>query len=62
MLLLHPGFNKTGMTAKYAAIWEREGAVEPAVGARRVLHEVVLGSLATSGRFVNCEDGLQIPW
>ena len=62
VLLLHPGFNKTGMTAKYSAIWEKEGAVEPAVGARRVLHEVMLGSLATSGRFINCEDGLQIPW
>jgi NAD(P)-dependent dehydrogenase (short-subunit alcohol dehydrogenase family) len=38
--LLHPGFNRTGMTAKYKAIWDIEGAVEPDVGAKRVLHEV----------------------
>ena len=25
VLMLHPGFNKTGMTAKYAEIWEVEG-------------------------------------
>ena len=62
VLLLHPGFNKTGMTAKYAAIWEKEGAVDPSVGAKRVLHEVLAGSMATSGAFVNCEDGLRIPW
>ena len=34
VLLLHPGFNRTGMTAKYAAIWDKEGAVEPSVGAK----------------------------
>ena len=62
VLLLHPGFNKTGMTAKYAHIWEKEGAVDPAVGAKRVLHEVVGGGMATTGQFINCEDGLRIPW
>ena len=62
VVLLHPGFNKTGMTAKYAAIWEKEGAVDAAVGAMRVLHEVGQISMATSGKFINCEDGLQIPW
>ncbi|KAJ1621336.1 hypothetical protein T492DRAFT_1149727 [Pavlovales sp. CCMP2436] len=37
----HPqGFNKTGMTAKYKEIWDVEGAVDVAVGAKRVLHEV----------------------
>ena len=40
--VLHPGFNKTDMTAKYAKIWEVEGAVDPAVGAKRVLHEISL--------------------
>jgi len=39
-----------------------EGAVEKEVGAKRVLHEVGKVSLATTGTFVNCEDGLQIPW
>ena len=34
----------------------------PQVGAKRVLHEVMRGGMASSGRFVNCEDGLQIPW
>ena len=35
VLILHPGFNKTGMTAKYSHIWEVEGAVDQAVGAKR---------------------------
>jgi len=60
--LLHPGFNRTEMTSKYSAIWDREGAVEPSVGAKRVLHEVGAMSMESSGRFINCEDGLQIPW
>lgn len=60
--VLHPGFNKTGMTAKYADIWETEGAVEPSVGAKRICHEINLLSPATSGLFINCEDGLEIPW
>jgi len=62
VMILHPGFNKTGMTAKYKEIWEVEGAVDVAVGAKRVLHEVNVGSLKTSGKFINCEDGLMIPF
>ena len=60
--VLHPGFNKTDMTAKYAKIWEVEGAVDPAVGAKRVLHEISLMTPEHNGMFINCEDGLQIPW
>lgn len=60
--LLHPGFNKTGMTAKYSHIWEKEGAVDASEGAKRVLHEVKGISMDTSGTFINCEDGLRIPW
>lgn len=62
VLMLHPGFNKTGMTAKYSHIWEIEGAVDPAVGAKRVLHEVKDATMERSGMFINCEDGLQIPF
>lgn len=62
VVILHPGFNKTEMTAKYAAIWEVEGAVDPAVGAHRVLHEIQLIDMERSGKFFNCEDGLMIPW
>lgn len=62
VLLLHPGFNKTEMTKKYEAIWEIEGAVDPSEGAKRVLHETIQGSMETTGQFINCEDGLQIPW
>ncbi len=60
--ILHPGFNKSEMTAKYAHIWEIEGAVDPMVGAKRVLHEISLLDMARSGKFFNCEDGLEIPW
>lgn len=35
---------------------------EQKTGAKRVLHEVSLLSMETSGKFINCEDGLQIPW
>jgi len=62
VLMLHPGFNKTGMTAKYAEIWEVEGAVDAAIGAKRVLHEVKGATMERTGMFINCEDGLQIPW
>jgi len=62
VLMLHPGFNKTGMTAKYAAIWEVEGAVDASIGAKRVLHEVKGATMERTGKFINCEDGLQIPW
>ena len=60
--MLHPGFNKTGMTKKYEKIWEIEGAVDAGMGAKRVLHEVKLMSPDYNGLFINCEDGLQIPW
>jgi len=62
VLVLHPGFNKTDMTAKYKDIWEIEGAVDVECGAMRVLHEINIGSMSTTGKFINCEDGLQIPW
>jgi NAD(P)-dependent dehydrogenase (short-subunit alcohol dehydrogenase family) len=62
VLMLHPGFNKTGMTAKYAHIWEVEGAVDASIGAKRVLHEVKGATMERTGMFINCEDGLQIPW
>ena len=62
VLLLHPGFNKTEMTKKYEAIWEVEGAVDPSVGAKRVLYETIKNGMDTTGAFINCEDGLLIPW
>jgi len=62
VLLLHPGFNRTTMTAKYSEIWDKEGAVEPTVGAKRVLYEAIQSSMKTTGQFINAEDGLQIPW
>jgi NAD(P)-dependent dehydrogenase (short-subunit alcohol dehydrogenase family) len=60
--IFHPGFNKTGMTAKYKEIWEIEGAVDPAIGAKRIMYETGRLSMATSGKFINCEDGLEIPF
>lgn len=60
--ILHPGFNKTGMTAKYKDIWEVEGAVDPAVGAKRIMYETCKLSMDTTGKFINCEDGLEIQW
>ena len=62
VVLLHPGFNRTEMTAKYKEIWDIEGAVEPSIGAKRVLHEALGATLEKTGAFVNCEDGLRIPW
>merc|ERR1711935_993901 len=62
VVLVHPGFNRTEMTAKYKEIWDIEGAGEPNVGAKRVLYEAMKSSLETTGKFVNAEDGLQIPW
>jgi NAD(P)-dependent dehydrogenase (short-subunit alcohol dehydrogenase family) len=62
IVMLHPGFNRTEMTSKYSAIWDKEGAVPPADGAKRVLHEVKRINMKTSGRFVNAEDGLRIPF
>ena len=60
--LLHPGFNKTDMTKKYEAIWEVEGAVDAKVGAKRVVHELCQMNMDSTGSFINCEDGLNIPW
>jgi len=60
--ILHPGFNKTDMTAKYKEIWEVEGAVDATVGAKRVFHEIGAVTMETTGKFINCEDGLEIPW
>jgi NAD(P)-dependent dehydrogenase (short-subunit alcohol dehydrogenase family) len=62
VVLLHPGFNRTEMTAKYKEIWDKEGAVEPAEGAKRVLYEAQKASMETTGQLINCEDGLRIPW
>jgi len=60
--ILHPGFCRTEMTAKYSDIWDEHGAVEPPIGAKRVLHQISLLGLAETGRFINCEDGKEIPW
>lgn len=60
--MLHPGFNRTTMTQKYAHIWDIEGAVEPHVGAKRVLYETLKADMSTSGSVINCEDGKRIPW
>jgi len=62
VVMLHPGFNRTDMTAKYSHIWDIEGAVEKEVGAKRVLYEVAQVDMAKTGQFINCEDGLQIPF
>ena len=60
---LHPGFNRTEMTKKYEHIWDIEGAVESEVGAKRVMHEIGRCGLLDSGApFINCEDGLLIPY
>lgn len=55
--MLHPGFNRTEMTKKYAHIWDIEGAVEAECGAKRVLHETLRADMSTSGAVINCEDG-----
>lgn len=62
VVLLHPGFNRTDMTSKYAAIWDKEGAVDASIGAKRVLYEINRLKMANTGSFINCEDGLHIPW
>jgi len=62
VVLLHPGFNRTEMTAKYKDIWDKEGAVEPKEGAKRVLHETIKANMESTGKFINCEDGKLIPW
>jgi NAD(P)-dependent dehydrogenase (short-subunit alcohol dehydrogenase family) len=60
--IYHPGFNKTAMTAKYKDIWDEEGAVLPEIGAKRILHEIGQLTMEKSGKFINCEDGFEIPW
>jgi len=62
VVMLHPGFNRTDMTKKYEHIWDVEGAVPTAEGAKRVLHEVMAVDMSKTGQFINCEDGLQIPF
>ena len=62
VVLLHPGFNRTEMTAKYSHIWDIEGAVESSVGAKRVLYECLRCGMEQTAKFINCEDGLEIPW
>mmetsp|Transcript_9971 Transcript_9971/g.13979 ORF Transcript_9971/g.13979 Transcript_9971/m.13979 type:complete len:291 (-) Transcript_9971:75-947(-) len=62
VIMLHPGFNRTEMTKKYEHIWDIEGAVCPSQGAKRVLYEVIRGNMETTGKVINCEDGLRIPW
>ena len=62
LALLHPGMMKTEMTQKYSDEYEAAGAVPPDYAALRVLHEANKLSLATSGKFINVEDGLEIPW
>eukprot|EP00929_Paragymnodinium_shiwhaense_P043355 TRINITY_DN222_c0_g1_i4.p1 TRINITY_DN222_c0_g1~~TRINITY_DN222_c0_g1_i4.p1 ORF type:complete len:375 (+),score=106.04 TRINITY_DN222_c0_g1_i4:68-1192(+) len=62
VVLYHPGFNRTSMTEKYSHIWDLEGAVPPPEGAMRVLYEVLKINMKSSGKFINCEDGLQIPF
>merc|ERR1719401_1192398 len=53
VLLVHPGFNRTGMTAKYSHIWDIEGAVDPSIGAKRVLHECKKATMENTGKFFN---------
>jgi len=62
VVMLHPGFNRTEMTKKYEHIWDVEGAVPPPEGAKRVLYEIGKVNMELTGKFINCEDGLQIPW
>lgn len=62
VLNLHPGFNRTDMTSKYSSIWDEEGAVDSSIGAKRVLLEISKADLSNTGAFINCEDGLRIPW
>jgi NAD(P)-dependent dehydrogenase (short-subunit alcohol dehydrogenase family) len=64
VILLHPSFNCTEMTEKYKDIWGIEGAIDPSVGAKRVLYKAMKSSIGTTGQqLINCEDGLpQVPW
>lgn len=60
--VFHPGFNRTEMTERYKDAWDKEGAVDPSVGAKRILYEALELTMDKSGTFRNCEDGLEIPW
>mmetsp|Transcript_21599 Transcript_21599/g.75894 ORF Transcript_21599/g.75894 Transcript_21599/m.75894 type:complete len:319 (-) Transcript_21599:69-1025(-) len=60
--VLHPGMVRTEMTAKYSADYDKCGAMSAEVAAKRMLHECTLGNLGNTGRYINCEDGLPIPW
>lgn len=62
VVMLHPGFNRTEMTAKFSQIWDTEGAVPAEQGAMRVIYEVSKITMASTGKFINCEDGLEIPF
>lgn len=64
VIMLHPGFCRTEMTAKFGEeLWDREGAVPSSEGAKRVLHQIgQMWSIDKTGSFANCEDGLLIPW
>merc|ERR1712107_262558 len=62
LVTLHPGFNRTTMTEKYSHIWDIEGAVPASEGAKRVLYGMAKISMKTSGHYINCEDGLRIPF
>jgi NAD(P)-dependent dehydrogenase (short-subunit alcohol dehydrogenase family) len=62
VVMLHPGFNKSDMTKKYEQVWEEEGAVDTSVGAKRVLYEIGKLDMSLTGKFFNCEDGLEIPF
>ena len=38
------------------------GAVDPSEGAKRVIYETIKATIEDTGKSINCEDGLQIPW
>lgn len=62
VVMLHPGFNRTEMTAKYADSYDKGLATKASVGAKRVMHEINRLTMSSTGLFINCEDGLEIPW
>ena len=38
------------------------GSSASSEGAMRVLHEALQVDMESTGKFINCEDGLLIPW
>uniref|UniRef100_A0A7S2TLN0 Short chain dehydrogenase n=1 Tax=Lotharella oceanica TaxID=641309 RepID=A0A7S2TLN0_9EUKA len=62
VVTMHPGFNKTELSAGQEKMYDEEGAVDPEVGAMRTLHEITRINAKKNGKFVNVEDGLGIPW